>query len=122
MQAAIAVIPREMYCAAQITAALATLLSAITSAAFAAGRKLHGYEHGCAALVFFIAFFIQVINRRMIVPHAELRKKLGLSLFTALAKHTFRFIKETFNAVLRQSSGNIAYILNKSLLLLRIKL
>lgn len=58
----------------------------------------------------------------MIVPHAELRKKLWLSLFTALAKHTFGFIKETFNAVLRQSSGNIAYILDKSLLLLRIKL
>lgn len=72
--------------------------------------------------LYFYCFFIQVINRRMIVPHAELRKKLGLSLFTALAKHTFRFIKETFNAVLRQSSGNIAYILNKSLLLLRIKL
>ena len=71
---------------------LALLLTLLPTAAFAAGRKLHGYEHGCAALVFFIAFFIQVINRRMIVPHAELRKKLGLPLFTALAKHTFGFI------------------------------
>ena len=42
----------------------------------------------------------------MIVPHAELRKKLGLSLFTALAKHTFGFIKETS----MPSSGRAAAI------------